>query len=368
MVLAGHLFVSASPSLADGILKPATTNVSTPAWLMLYTPLHVVWGGGEAVIVFFVLSGYVLTLPFARGDGFDATSYYPHRLVRLYLPVWGALCLAALVHAVVEGMHGADTWWLEAHTQTLTTDDVKQSVFLLDGAGTYTLLAVLWSLHWEVVFSLLLPLFLLTGRATRRFFPLAATLAIAVVYLRGTSKAADYLPAFMLGTLLAFQQARILEWRARLAREDARRIARMVEIALLAVAVLGLTGNWWIRVRGFALAGGSESLAVKLGPALVTLGASAAVVLATVGPVARRVLDRRPIQWAGARSYSLYLVHEVAIVAVVFALGGGQYTLLALPVAFAVTELFYRAIERPSHHLARLSGKRLAGRLRFRRA
>lgn len=35
-------------------------------------------------------------------------------------------------------------------------------------AGTYALLAVLWSLHWEVVFSLLPPLFLVLGRATGR--------------------------------------------------------------------------------------------------------------------------------------------------------------------------------------------------------
>ena len=28
--------------------------------VMTYTPLHLLWAGGEAVFVFFVLSGYVL--------------------------------------------------------------------------------------------------------------------------------------------------------------------------------------------------------------------------------------------------------------------------------------------------------------------
>ena len=47
-----------------------------------------VWAGNVAVGVFFVLSGFVLTLPSTRRAE-NWVAYYPARLLRLYLPVWG---------------------------------------------------------------------------------------------------------------------------------------------------------------------------------------------------------------------------------------------------------------------------------------
>lgn len=367
VVLTGHVLVSSVPALANGTLIVTTTDVPRSDWLLLYTPLHVFWAGAEAVTVFFVLSGYVLALPFARGAAFRATSYYPHRALRLYVPVWGALCLAALVHVAVEGQGGAGTWWLDEHTQTLTGDAVTQSFLLLHGAGDYSLLAVLWSLHWEVVFSLALPLFLLAGRATRRFAPAAAALTLGIVFFRGTNQWADFLPPFMLGTLLAFQHRPIFTLREKLAGDAARSRTRLVEWGLAAIAVLGLTANWWLRVDDFALAGGSVSFGMKLAHVLIALGASAAVLLALVGPGARRLLGTTPIQWAGTRSYSLYLVHEPVVVGMAFALGGapalGPLALAAVPCALLLTEVFHRFVERPSHQLARRSGG-LGARLR----
>jgi peptidoglycan/LPS O-acetylase OafA/YrhL len=366
VVLTSHVLVSSVPPLANGILVTTTTNVPALDWALLYTPLHVLWGGAEAVTVFFVLSGYVLALPVARGRGFRPASYYPHRLLRLFVPVWGALCLAALVHVAVEGSGGAGTWWLDEHTRQLVGRNVSDSLLLFQGAGTYSLLGVLWSLHWEVVFSLLLPLFLLAGRGTRRFAPAAAAVALAVLFLSGTHKLALYLPPFMLGTLIAFQHERIDSLRGRLERRGGPR-TRLTEAGLWAAAAAGLTANWWLRVGDFAPAGHSPAAASRLAPVLIALGACAALAAALAGPRTRRLLETRPMQWAGTRSYSLYLVHEPVVVGTAFALGGApglpRLALVAVPAALLVTEAFHRAVERPSHALARRAGT-FAGRLR----
>lgn len=50
-------------------------------------------GGQAAVLVFFVLSGFVLSRPFLAEPPSGWRGYYPRRLLRLYLPVWGALLL-----------------------------------------------------------------------------------------------------------------------------------------------------------------------------------------------------------------------------------------------------------------------------------
>ena len=57
-------------------------------------------GGYLGVDLFFVLSGFVLTRMVSR-PGFTWRSYYPSRLVRLYLPVWGAVVLAFVIFHVV---------------------------------------------------------------------------------------------------------------------------------------------------------------------------------------------------------------------------------------------------------------------------
>jgi peptidoglycan/LPS O-acetylase OafA/YrhL len=367
IVFTGHLFVVNVPSLANGALAGSTIDVSVPAYALLYTPLHIVWAGAEAVTVFFVLSGYVLALPYVRGETFRA-SFYPRRLLRLYLPVWGALCLTALVHvAIVRGAGGAATWWLDSHSDQITGGDVRDSVLLLHGAGNYSLLAVLWSLHWEVVFSLLLPLFLLVGRATRRVAPVVALVALGTLAVHGPHDTPRYLPLFLLGTLIAYQQHRVERWRLTLAGGGRR--AHLVEGLLLTIAVLGLTSVWWLRIGHYALVGHHTDYAYYSVPVLVALGACAALVLALIGPATRGLLSTRPMQWTGTRSYTLYLVHEPVLVGIAFALGGApEFPLLALvaiPAVLLVTEGFYRTVERPSHELARRSGAFVA---RLRRA
>ena len=63
----------------------------SPMWWISYTPLKLATAGWESVIVFFVLSGLVVTLPVVRTRGFDWVAYFPRRVVRLMVPVMGAV-------------------------------------------------------------------------------------------------------------------------------------------------------------------------------------------------------------------------------------------------------------------------------------
>jgi Predicted acyltransferases len=88
-VVLHHVVLASVPSLADAFKNQSVHGGL--GWAMLYTPLHIVWAGPEAVCVFFVLSGYVLALPYLR-TRFEPRSYYPRRFVRVFLPVWGVCC------------------------------------------------------------------------------------------------------------------------------------------------------------------------------------------------------------------------------------------------------------------------------------
>ena len=336
MVVIHHLILASVPSLAIGYI-PGITLIGTPR-LLFRTPLHIFWAGPEFVIVFFVLSGLVLSRAAARGESFTARSFYPSRLTRLYLPVWGALALAAVCHIAVSHAYvpGA-SFWLDRHSVPLKLHWLLMDASL-NGTGDRSFTTVLWSLHWEIVFSLLLPVFLL---AARRIPPaLLAALALAVVTVGGTRFAAThYLPAFTLGVALAFGERDVRAW-----------MTRRRGWYLLVIGAITLTADAWV----------PQGHAHNLGLGLEALGATLLVAVAMCPGVSTTLFARRPILTLGSRSFSLYLVHEPIIVAIAFALGGRPSIIalaaVAIPVIAVVTEIFYRLVERPSHRLARLAG------------
>jgi len=94
-VLLYHVLATNWPALQNGILllKPAGNPIED---ILLFSQAHFIWLGLEAVWLFFVLSGFVLTKMASR-PGFSWFGYYPSRMVRLYGPVVFAIILAWLL-------------------------------------------------------------------------------------------------------------------------------------------------------------------------------------------------------------------------------------------------------------------------------
>jgi len=92
------LVVPALSIPADGSAPSAAASSATwsPVWWLYRTPLRALWAGPEAVLIFFVISGFVLCLPLARSPVRQWATYYLRRFCRLYLPVWGAVGFAVL--------------------------------------------------------------------------------------------------------------------------------------------------------------------------------------------------------------------------------------------------------------------------------
>ena len=346
-VVLAHLIVATVPELTSRFFDPSPRPVTGLAWLASETPLAFVWAGREWVIVFFMLSGLVLSLAAAEGARFDAARYYPTRLVRLYLPVWACLPFAALMHELVahERVAGA-TQWMNLHAVGWSPEATAKELLLVLGAGDPYYTTVLWTLRWEVLYSLALPLFLIVARR----FPLRLLVggSLLVVLVGGVEfELLRFIAAFMIGTTMAFGREQI---RRTLARGD-------VYAATFVASPLLLTATYWMpagRWHGVALL-------------MVMIGAAGMIAIAmTPGPFARWMRSR-PMQLVGRRSFSLYLVHEPIVVTTAFALGGRPSLPLlvacaALPIA-AATALFYRWVERPAHTLARRLGRSTAQRV-----
>jgi peptidoglycan/LPS O-acetylase OafA/YrhL len=346
-----HHSLLVSPSLAnayayEGIPAPA----GSWSWWLSYTPLHLVWAGGEAVLVFFVLSGLVLAMPAARGAIIDWRAYYPQRLLRLYLPTIAAAVFAyALIRAVSRKPIPHASWWLSAHPATASVTDVLSDASIL--RGTVFVNPAFWSLQWEVVFSLLLPLFLILLVRVRRW-PLARVVALLGLIALGdiTGHASlRYLPIFGLGVVMA-QQIKELDRLGQ--RFNGYHVAQRA--AVVAGALLLVVSQWWL----IALHHGGIDRNTG-----AVVGACLVVWLFACTASSTRLGTRSGVAWLGKRSFSLYLVHEPIVVTIAYLLHGRPNVIavlaLSLPLSLFAAELFGRAVEMPSHRLSREVGERI---------
>lgn len=355
IVVLNHVFIASFNWYVPG---GASQPRGSWRWWITQTPLHVFWAGPEMVLVFFVLSGYVLALPaVARGTEWFKVSYYPRRLVRLYLPAWAAILFAAALHhfpahQAIAGTSG----WLNQFAVPVTLNAGVHAATLVDGGQYLTpFTTALWSMKWEVIFSMLLPFVVGATVVARRsvLAVIGAGVSLWVIqrfppYGTASQQAAHYLPMFVLGSLLAFNAPRPPT------PADAGRAARglrwLRSIPLPLVCIALITTAAWHSRSDSGTATGWPMLAIALGACL-------AVYLAIANPLVVAAMSSRVSQWLGHRSYSLYLIHQPIVVAIAFAFHGHAKPLvlavLAVPAALVAADLLWRLAERPAILLSR---------------
>lgn len=335
------------PIYADVVYGTVGANAVSPLVLAFsYTPAHLLWAGQEAVFLFFILSGFVLALPVMYSRAFSWKSYYPRRAVRIYGPVIAAVAFGLLIVAVVPRQGEGLGAWIDARPTAPTLVGTLRDISLVFGPSR--LISPLWSLRWEVIFSILLPIYVLASVKYPRldWLKVIVILAVMVAGVAFEKAALIYLPMFAFGTLAATNRESL----SRLAA----RIGRSGWVALLVLGICLATSRWTL---GLTMSTDVSST-VSVVPAF--LGCSMLVFAAAFWRPAIVVLERPASQWLGKVSFSLYLTHEPIVIACAFLFGGGASWLVpvvATPLSFAVAWAFFRWVEAPCHRLARRVGK-----------
>jgi len=350
LVVVIHHALLVIPTLAQPYMAGYAPVDGVYGWL-LYSPLHLVWAGTEAVYVFFVLSGLVLARSVIGNPHFSWLAYFPSRLVRLYLPVAGAVVLAALSIAVVPRVGDASLWVLFHPSEYSAATFLKDLVLV---EGTSNVITPLWSLQWEVLFSLLLPVFVIVARGRWLWATIAVSLVLTTLgYYTGVLFVA-FMPMFAIGVALAFQWDRVEEAFRGI---TGRRAGWLVWPVILVVAGLMLCSYWLL----FPYA--ETGMLTTATRPVILVGAVLAVLAAALWEPLRRVLSSRPIQWLGLISFSLYLVHDPVVVAFAYVFDGSRWAVpFAIVVSIAVAVAFFLVIERPSHRLSQSLRRALARR------
>jgi len=357
------------PSL-DGLRGLAATIVLLHHWLLIARPLlegslswaiisqspvKLLTAGNEAVLVFFVLSGLVVVLPVFR-PGFSWMGFLSARIVRLYGPVIAALALSALLIFLVprdRSSMPAGSWMAETHADTVTWQAFLSQASLVP--RQYSLNNPLWSLHWELLYSILLPFATALALLVRRWALTAVIVCCALSLVGRVFEQSEllYFPIFLMGTIMAARMPDLLAW-------VERPRARWFMPVFATASVLMLIASWLAR----PIAPSGSELSHVLW-ALAAPGAAGIVVVSLAWAPAIRFFSTRVLQWLGKISFSLYLVHVPVLATLAFALGSDQWPLVGLigiPLSILVAWVFYQAVEARIHQAARRVHRAVAAR------
>jgi peptidoglycan/LPS O-acetylase OafA/YrhL len=320
--------------------------------------------GYLAVDLFFVLSGFVMTINYGThfSSGFHHEKYVTFlvkRLGRVYPLFLATTLVCAALSLIDPAMEGPLTGW------TLGTN-----LLMIQAWGlSYSLNYPGWSISTEFSAYLLFPVLAMMLLGQRRAFTLAAAgVAVGILVFAATRSTADlHEAAGRIGPLdiwaadtlypvlrcLAGFSLGMLAWRA-------SRLPAVQRLSHHPMTGLGLLAT----IAGLLCVPGSDVLVVLLCVPLM-------IALTAERSLGARALACQPVYWLGVISYSLYLVHYPVRWSITPAVQDALETLhvpyrgpaanaLSILLCVGIAAAAYHLIERPGRDLSRtfLRGRR----------
>jgi peptidoglycan/LPS O-acetylase OafA/YrhL len=347
--------------------------------------------GRQGVEVFFVLSGYLITLLLLRERArFGAVSlrrFYARRTLRIWPLYYVVVFLLWVVLPwAVQFAPQPILALSEIHTRTLgAPGDPRLSLYLLFLANLSFWLyphvlcgAHLWSLGVEEQFYLVWPVIF-------RFVPRPLAVFAALVSLKvGLHMAVEYhheiVSSFLSpdGTFLALELSKMCHYEAMALGAAAAYVAFHHRERVRRVADRGWTMPlvWLVMVTCVWLAGWNQGFhGIDPLTEIPQVGYAAVVLLVSHRARPSRVLDHPALAWLGQRSYGFYMIHTFVMVLAMALLEGARvpfldgarsggaehfaFYVLAFALAAGVAALSYRYFETP---LLRIKDRYFAAR------
>ncbi len=315
--------------------------------LLIYTPLRLLWAGQAAVMVFFVLSGFVLTVMLTRKPPLTYMGFAVKRIARIYAPYVIVVSIGIALTSAFQarGIAGLSDWFNDSWTHPVSRGLLVDHALMLGGANYNHVDNPIWSLVHEMRYSLIFPLIVWIAMRARARYVLAGSFALSIIALGGLHRlpgnqfldSLQYLFVFAAGAVLALHRDAAQFWYR---RQDTRIKRLLPALALLLLAANGLP-------RRHAVL---EILVVNV--IGTYLGAPLLLVCLVGARSGRAFLERPALLFLGRISYSLYLSHLLVLLSMIYGLEKiappGVVIWFVPPAAVAVAALLYRGVEKPA--------------------
>jgi peptidoglycan/LPS O-acetylase OafA/YrhL len=354
-VMVGHFLIVFTPFAQN---TSGLSFLEYPLNLLKYTPLHTFWGGHEAVIMFFLLSGFVLSLPFYSDRQQPYMNYVIKRICRIYIPFVVALFAAVLMREAVfeTKLTELTGYYNNLWTRPPDLASILHHLLFIGNYNTTKYDPILWTLVHEMRISLLFPfiMVIMVKGGWKLGLPLAFALSYGAEYLLAHFETRymtnyvitlHYTSFFIIGALLARYRDGL--------RQAYSRLNGWWIALLLMVAICAYSFKWIGYGQPF-----HDMFKPDRGDWMIALGASFFIVAAVSSVRLSTLLQRKPLLFLGKISYSLYLYHMIVLLSLAHLLNGvldtSYIVIIAFAVSFAVGALSYYFVELPAIRLGKL--------------
>jgi peptidoglycan/LPS O-acetylase OafA/YrhL len=266
--------------------------------------ISIIFSGKEAVCMFFVLSGYVLSKPYLAPADAAAPrklflpAFYLRRLTRIWLP-WFFVFVASILAQKYLFSHPltnppVSKWWHQFWQAPVSLRGFVAQCLFLQHNVTRELLVQDWSLGVELKGSLLIPvaILLLQGRRLHFLLGLAAVLWIGL-------DTGYYYVSFIIGVMLA-----------RFGDTFSARLGQSGRLMKTLILFLGLA---LYQVFEPARATFHEGLFCQCGWIVSSIGCAVVLLSVFSSPWLQQWLSSKPMIFLGRVSYSVYLLQVIII-------------------------------------------------------
>ncbi|PGS97115.1 acyltransferase [Bacillus anthracis] len=304
-------------------------------YLLKETPARLIFSSGnESVIIFFVLSGFVLyTSMQKKYDSYGA--FLLKRICRIYIPYIVAILIAILCQTTMSeyGISYLSEWFNRSWTIESSLSLIVQHILLVGKYNTDAYNGVIWSLVHEMRISIIFPLVLMVClRKTLRdslltlfSFSICSVVILLLFHssltLTSYALTLHYTVLFLLGALVAKYKNNLIVFYSNRTKNE--KIAWFLFAVLLymyegLVGEINLLNNFIFRDYVVAI---SACLFVILSLSVSTLSS---------------LLRNKYLLYLGKISYSLYLYHIISLFSLIYML----HEILPLPIILIFSLVF----------------------------
>jgi len=332
-----------------------------------FVAIHPLTAGREAVLLFFVLSGFVLAMPATKGRPQTYPVFITRRVFRIYVPYIAALGFAVLGNLCFYRPLGLTPAVDIAWSQPVQWSCVWQHLLFLGKYNYSQFNPPFWSLVIEMRISILFPFICALVLRTKVWLTLSVALLVSIVATICQAPPRTVAPPglvaatfhfvglFALGVLLAQHKDHLARWCLLLSRSAA--------IAFLGGALLLYWYGSFVLFSITKLCFGVQHPLFMVFDWASALGAAAVIILGLGNPLIRGVLLSRLPQFLGRISYSVYLLHHTVLL-VLLHLALHRISPAAIFFAYIsatllLSAVMYAFVEKPAMDLGRRLSRRL---------
>lgn len=350
-VLIGH-FMIVLPNMLE------YTYGQDEFWLMnlfKYTPLYIIRSGHEAVYLFFLLSGFVLSLQFYKKKKVNYRDFVIRRFFRIYIPYIVSIFTAVILIKIINpnGISSLSNWFNSIWNEPITLGMIIEYIVMIFGVNNSATNTVVWSLIYEMDISLVFPIIMFFLLRFNWVVSLLGSLAIVlflnILFPGNTiSNLATFTFMFVCGAL----------------------IAKHLDTLKNAYKKLNKTSKWaylfltlFFYMYGIFLVDVSWLHVSITDELMITLGSALLIILSLSSDTFSNILRKKPALFLGRISYSLYLYHTIVLFSIIYifyeVIPLWLIWIISFILTLIVSHMSQKYIEAPANNFGKLIVKRL---------